>query len=122
VWLDPPQPAATQHPRAAGVDFKLVTCFGARLQPAARPARLHSLHGRRGRGERTHPTTIAVRPTFNEIVSTGHAPAPDQFFDSVSFGLVAMIETVGGGAAADSLSARDPIRPPPSRRGPSTHI
>jgi molybdopterin molybdotransferase len=95
VWLDAPRPLRTNI-RAAGVDFKagdLLVRGGTRLH--SRHVALIAAAGV-GAVSVTRQPRIAVLPTGNEIVQPGMRAAPEQIFDSVSFGLGAMIEDWGG--------------------------
>jgi molybdopterin molybdotransferase len=95
VWLDTPSPLRTNI-RAAGVDFNagdLLVRGGTRLH--ARHVALIAAAGV-GAVSVTRQPRIAVLPTGNEIVQPGMRAAPEQIFDSVSFGLGAMIEDWGG--------------------------
>ena len=95
VWLEAPRPLRTNI-RAAGVDFKagdLLVRGGTRLH--ARHVALIAAAGV-GAVSVTRQPRIAVLPTGNEIVQPGMRAAPEQIFDSVSFGLGAMIEDWGG--------------------------
>jgi molybdopterin molybdotransferase len=95
VWLEAPVPLRTNI-RAAGVDFKagdLLVRGGTRLH--ARHIALIAAAGV-GAVSVTRQPRIAVLPTGNEIVQPGMRAAPEQIFDSVSFGLGAMIEDWGG--------------------------
>jgi molybdopterin molybdotransferase len=95
LWLDAPRPLRTNI-RAAGVDFKagdLLVRGGTRLR--ARHVALIAAAGV-GAVSVTRQPRIAVLPTGNEIVQPGRRAAPEQIFDSVSFGLGAMIEEWGG--------------------------
>jgi molybdopterin molybdotransferase len=95
VWLEAPVPLRTNI-RAAGVDFKagdLLVRGGTRLH--ARHVALIAAAGV-GAVSVTRQPRIAVLPTGNEIVQPGMRAAPEQIFDSVSFGLGAMIEDWGG--------------------------
>ena len=95
VWLDAPRPLRTNI-RAAGVDFKagdLLVQGGTRLH--SRHVALIAAAGF-GAVSVTRQPRIAVLPTGNEIVQPGMRAAPEQIFDSVSFGLGAMIEDWGG--------------------------
>jgi molybdopterin molybdotransferase len=95
VWLDAPPPLRTNI-RAAGVDFKageLLVRGGTRLH--ARHLALIAAAGV-GAVSVTRQPRIAVLATGNEIVQPGTRAAPEQIFDSVSFGLGAMIEDWGG--------------------------
>jgi molybdopterin molybdotransferase len=95
VWLDAPRPLRTNI-RAAGVDFKagdLLVKGGTRLH--SRHIALIAAAGV-GAVSVTRQPRIAVLPTGNEIVQPGMRAAPEQIFDSVSFGLGAMIEDWGG--------------------------
>jgi len=95
VWLDAPGPLRTNI-RAAGVDFQagdLLVRGGTRLH--ARHVALIAAAGV-GAVSVTRQPRIAVLPTGNEIVQPGTRAAPGQIFDSVSFGLGAMIEDWGG--------------------------
>jgi molybdopterin molybdotransferase len=95
VWLEAPRPLRTNI-RAAGVDFNA----GDRL--VRRGTRLHPRHvaliaaAGVAAVSVTRQPRIAVLPTGNEIVQPGMRAAPEQIFDSVSFGLGAMIEDWGG--------------------------
>ncbi len=95
LWLEAPGPLRTNI-RAAGVDFKagdLLVRGGTRLH--ARHVALIAAAGV-GAVNVTRQPRIAVLPTGNEIVQPGMRAAPEQIFDSVSFGLGAMIEGWGG--------------------------
>ena len=95
LWLEAPGPLRTNI-RAAGVDFKagdLLVRGGTRLH--ARHVALIAAAGV-GAVNVTRQPRIAVLPTGNEIVQPGMRAAPEQIFDSVSFGLGAMIEDWGG--------------------------
>ena len=95
LWLEAPGPLRT-NVRAAGVDFKagdLLVRGGTRLH--ARHVALIAAAGV-GAVNVTRQPRIAVLPTGNEIVQPGMRAAPEQIFDSVSFGLGAMIEDWGG--------------------------
>jgi molybdopterin molybdotransferase len=95
LWLEAPGPLRT-NVRAAGVDFKagdLLVQGGTRLH--ARHVALIAAAGV-GAVSVTRQPRIAVLPTGNEIVQPGMRAAPEQIFDSVSFGLGAMIEDWGG--------------------------
>ena len=95
LWLEAPRPLRT-NVRAAGVDFKagdLLVRGGTRLH--ARHVALIAAAGV-GAVNVTRQPRIAVLPTGNEIVQPGMRAAPEQIFDSVSFGLGAMIEGWGG--------------------------
>jgi len=95
LWLEAPGPLRTNI-RAAGVDFKagdLLVRGGTRLH--ARHVALIAAAGV-GAVNVTRQPRIAVLPTGNEIVPPGMRAAPEQIFDSVSFGLGAMIEGWGG--------------------------
>jgi len=95
LWLEAPRPLRT-NVRAAGVDFKagdLLVRGGTRLH--ARHVALIAAAGV-GAVNVTRQPRIAVLPTGNEIVQPGMRAAPEQIFDSVSFGLGAMIEDWGG--------------------------
>jgi len=95
LWLEAPRPLRT-NVRAAGVDFKagdLLVRGGTRLH--ARHVALIAAAGV-GAVNVTRQPRIAVLPTGNEIVQPGMRATPEQIFDSVSFGLGAMIEDWGG--------------------------
>ncbi len=95
LWLEAPGSLRTNI-RAAGVDFKagdLLVRGGTRLH--ARHVALIAAAGV-GAVNVTRQPRIAVLPTGNEIVQPGMRAAPEQIFDSVSFGLGAMIEGWGG--------------------------
>ena len=95
VWLDAPSSLRTNI-RAAGADFKagdVLVRGGTRLH--ARHVALIAAAGV-GAVNVTRQPRIAVLPTGNEIVQPGMRAAPEQIFDSVSFGLGAMIEDWGG--------------------------
>jgi len=95
LWLEAPGPLRTNI-RAAGVDFKagdLLVRGGTRLH--ARHVALIAAAGV-GAVNVTRQPRIAVLPTGYEIVQPGMRAAPEQIFDSVSFGLGAMIEDWGG--------------------------
>jgi len=95
VWLDAPRPLRTNI-RAAGIDFKagdLLVRRGTRLH--ARHVALIAAAGV-GAVSVTRQPRVAVLATGNEIVPPGTRAAPEQIFDSVSFGLGAMIEDWGG--------------------------
>jgi len=95
LWLEAPGSLRTNI-RAAGVDFKagdLLVRGGTRLH--ARHVALIAAAGV-GAVNVTRQPRIAVLPTGNEIVPPGMRAAPEQIFDSVSFGLGAMIEDWGG--------------------------
>jgi molybdopterin molybdotransferase len=95
LWLEAPGPLRT-NVRAAGVDFKagdLLVRGGTRLH--ARHVALIAAAGV-GAVNVTRQPRIAVLPTGSEIVQPGMRAAPEQIFDSVSFGLGAMIEDWGG--------------------------
>src|SRR5213080_1433928 len=109
VWLDAPRPRRTNI-RAAGVDFKagdLLVRRGTRLH--ARHVALIAAAGV-GAVSVTRQPRVAVLATGTEIVPPGTRAAPGQIFDSVSFGLGAMIEDWGGkpmriGARPDDTAA-----------------
>ncbi len=95
VWLDAPRPRRTNI-RAAGVDFKagdLLVRRGTRLH--ARHVALIAAAGV-GAVNVTRQPRVVVLATGTEIVPPGTRAAPGQIFDSVSFGLGAMIEDWGG--------------------------
>ena len=95
LWLEAPGPLRTNI-RAAGVDFNagdLLVRRGTRLHP--RHVALIAAAGVAAVSVTRQPR-IAVLPTGNEIVQPGMRAAPEQIFDSVSFGLSAMIEDWGG--------------------------
>jgi molybdopterin molybdotransferase len=95
VWLEVPAPLRTNI-RAAGIDFKageLLVRRGTRLH--ARHIALIAAAGI-GSVSVTRQPRVAVLATGNEIVPPGAHAAAEQIFDSVSFGLGAMIEEWGG--------------------------
>ena len=95
VWLETPAPLRTNI-RAAGIDFKagdLLVRGGTRLH--ARHVALIAAAGI-GAVSVTRQPRVAVLATGNEIVQPGARATPEQIFDSVSFGLGAMIEDWGG--------------------------
>jgi molybdopterin molybdotransferase len=95
VWLDMPAPLRTNI-RAAGIDFKagdLLVRGGTRLH--SRHVALIAAAGIASVSVTRQPR-VAVLATGNEIVPPGARAAPEQIFDSVSFGLGAMIEDWGG--------------------------
>jgi molybdopterin molybdotransferase len=85
-----------RHVRAAGVDFGA----GQSLLSAGRvlDAAALALAGAAGRPTLQVSTLprVAILSGGDEIVPPGAAPAPDQIFDSVSFGVAALAQTWGG--------------------------
>ncbi|HEY0767060.1 MAG TPA: molybdopterin molybdotransferase MoeA, partial [Steroidobacteraceae bacterium] len=95
LWLEVPAPLRTNI-RDAGIDFRvgdLLVRRGTRVH--ARHVALIAAAGI-GSVNVTRQPRVAVLATGNEIVQPGTRAAPEQIFDSVSFGLGAMIEDWGG--------------------------
>ena len=106
VWLDVPAPLRTNI-RAAGIDFKvgdLLVRGGTRLH--AGHVALIAAAGI-GSVSVTRQPRVAVLATGNEIVQPGARAAAGQIFDSVSFGLGAMIADWGGKPVR--IAARKPM-------------
>lgn len=84
-----------RHVRELGVDF----AAGQKLLEPGRvlDAAALALAAAAGRPSLvvSHPPRIAVLGGGDEIVSPGQTPAPDQIFDSMSFGLAALAEDWG---------------------------
>lgn len=84
------------HVRAAGVDFERAALLlepGRMLDAAA--IALAAAAGRADLSVARRPR-VALLSGGDEIVPPGVEPAPDQIFDSVSYGLAALIEGAGG--------------------------
>lgn len=100
-----PSIASGRHVRNAGVDFEIGDALlsAGRLLDAAGIA-LAAAAGRASLQVARAPK-VAVLSGGNEIVPPGALPAPDQIFDSVSYGIAALAESWG--AVADT---RAPFR------------
>lgn len=96
--LTSPPSAAGRHVREAGVDFAIgdVLLRTGRLMDAAAIA-LAAAAGRASLQVARAPK-VAVLSGGNEIVPPGTLPAPDQIFDSMSYGIAALAESWGAGA------------------------
>ncbi|MBN8605467.1 MAG: molybdopterin molybdotransferase MoeA [Caulobacterales bacterium] len=90
---------AGRHVRAAGVDFEIGDSLlrSGRVLDAAAIA-LAATAGRASLQVARAPK-VAVLSGGNEIVPPGTSPAPDQIFDSMSYGVAALAETWGAGAS-----------------------
>ena len=95
LWLDPSAPLR-RNIRAAGIDFErgaMLVQKGTRLH--ARHLALIAAAGCRALSVARAPR-IGLLATGNEIVVPGAPAAAHEIFDSVSYGLGAMIESWGG--------------------------
>jgi molybdopterin molybdotransferase len=96
--LSAPATPRGQHVRAQGLDFKRGDAL---LQPGARldgvSLSLAAAAGRAALQVRVRPR-IALFGTGDEIVAPGNATGPDDIYDSVSYGLAALVESWGGAA------------------------
>jgi molybdopterin molybdotransferase len=93
-----PETPAGQHVRAQGLDFRsgdTLLRAGTRLDGVA--IALAAAAGRAELGVRARPR-IALLATGDELMAPGGIPGPHQIFDSVSFGLAALVRQWGGEA------------------------
>lgn len=89
-----------RHVRNAGVDFEVGdTLLRSGLQLDAAAIALAAAAGRASLQVARAPR-VSVLSGGNEIVPPGTLPAPDQIFDSVSYGVAALAESWGAIAAA----------------------
>lgn len=98
-----------RHVRATGVDFSRGRIL---LEPGRildAPALALAAAAGRPTLAVSRPPRVAIFSGGDEIVSPGQAPAPEQIFDSVSFGVAALAENWGGQATtADPLTDDEP--------------